>query len=233
MSLVRLCQHLLISALFVAVNPVLGIAQVCLMPDSARATIPSGTSPTLTNAPLTIVGGEGATVQLGAGLLHYSAGNPVLDLPPGENDWLRRVELPLSSSPGEPPVAWIGNGWIIGPGSSTTPLSRDGLIETGYEEVSFIVLESLSNGWFHIRYAAGEGDAGTAWTPECALSSGPVKLDYAGWKGWFLREGASPLFFRADRPGLLRAGPSSDMAPLPGIGEDYIMEPLEVRGDWM
>ena len=78
-----------------------------------REMIPTDAPATAGYETQSVVGETGASVQLGVGHLHYSDENPVLDLPPGADDWLRRVILPLSESPGSTPHAWIAEGWIL------------------------------------------------------------------------------------------------------------------------
>lgn len=118
-----------------------------------------------------------------------------------------------------------------------TRLTTRGLVDTGYEELSFIVTEVSSDGWLHVRYAATSGDDDLAWTPGCALEEEPVRLNVTEWSDWFFTEywsGAiSPMFFRVEETGSLHSGPSSDATLMPAIGDDYVLEPLEVRGEWM
>jgi hypothetical protein len=139
----------------------------------------------------------------------------------------------LSSAPGTAPFAWIAEGWILAGRATPQPLSRSGLIETGYEEPSFVVLETRPDGWLRLRYALSNGDLGTAWTHGCALSEGSVVLEFTKWSAWLLSETISPLFFRSESPGGLRSAPSLDATGLPDIASDYILEPLEIRGEWM
>jgi len=170
-------------------------------------------------------------VPIGVGHLHLGAENAILDLPPGEYDWLGRVELPLSLRPGAAPWAWIARGWIVPDGAVPVPLSRRALLETGYEEVSFVVVEGPSGGWFRIRFA--DGDDGTAWVPECALRESPVRLDFTNWGEWLLSGSISPLYVPPGRAESLRSGPS-EMSPLMvDIEGDHVLEPLELSGDWM
>jgi hypothetical protein len=107
------------------------------------------------------------------------------------------------------------------------------MIETGYEEPSFVVLESRWDGWLHIRYAEAEGAAGSAWVPTCALGNTAARLDFTPWGKWLLSDRISPLYFRSRTPEELRSAPSAAAATVARIADDYILEPLEVRGDWM
>jgi len=107
------------------------------------------------------------------------------------------------------------------------------LVETGYEEPSFIVLEEGSGGWLLIRYASTDAETHTGWTPTCALQSSPAALRFARWNDWFLSGETSPLFFRSEEPQTLRSGTSIESAPLAEISGDYVLEPLEIRGEWM
>jgi len=226
-------QTLLVCAGLLALNTADGYGQACQVPDSVRGMLRAVAPPAVPYATRWVTGGEGASVPLGVGHLHYSDQNPVVDLPPGANDWLQRVALPLSSAPGVAPFAWIAEGWILAGGATPEPLSRSGLIETGYEQPSFVVLETRPDGWLRLRYALSDEGLGTAWTHGCALSNGPVVLEFTEWSAWLMSETISPLFFRSDSPGGLRSAPSLDATDLPDIASDYILEPLEIRGEWM
>jgi hypothetical protein len=208
-------------------------AQGCVVPDSIRA---DNVDSVRTVGPYSVLGIGGASfseVALGIGHIHYSSDNPVSDGPPGEFNWLARVELPLSESPGAEPDTWIASGWIIKPGRPRVALSMEAMVETGYEEPSFVVLESRAEDWFRIRYAPGDADEGTAWIPRCALKAGPIRLDYSSWSDWLLSDQISPLFFRVPTPEVLRSLPSSGSASVARITSGYILIPMEVRGDWM
>jgi hypothetical protein len=113
------------------------------------------------------------------------------------------------------------------------PFARSTLVETGYEELSFVVLEARPDGWLRLRYASGESASATAWTPMCARSQSDFALDFHEWSAWFVRDALSPLYFRSDGRGVLRSAPSDDAPRLPAIGDDYILGPLEISGEWM
>lgn len=215
------------------VTPGPASAQVCGSPAGLQDRVPRDPAPA---SPYTTLGRDGETpfeqIPLGIGHVHNSASNPVLDVPPGGDDWLRRVQLPLSHSPGEEPFAWIVDGWIVG-SEPPTPLTTNGLVETGYEEASFLVLAERSDGWLRIRYLSEPGDAGTAWTPVCALEASPAKLDFTRWSDWVLGEEIGPLYFRSAEPADLRSEPARGSALLRSISGDYAIEPLEIRGEWM
>lgn len=184
-----------------------------------------------------VTGPDGASVPLGVGHLHESDEHRVLDLPPGAEDLLPRVSLPLSASAGSAPTIWLVDGWILQDGVAPRPLSRAALVETGYEEASFVVHEAHPDGWLRIRYDVGTAAEGTGWTPTCALSAGPAGLELSRWSDWLVDEhlsgSISPLFFRSGVPGPLYGGPSTASDRLGDIGPDYILYPIEVRGDWM
>lgn len=212
-------------------HPVRADGQACVLPDSVRALVPP--APSSTGAYTVLWRGESSLEgNLGLGHLHYAGGGQASERPPGDNDWLRSVELPLSDSPGSAPWGWIAGGWLLRGDSSPEPLESEALIETGYEQPSFIVLEENSDGWLRIRYASVEG-AGAAWTPSCALQSSPAVLRFIRWSDWFLGGEISPLFFRSEAPRALLSDPSVGSLPLTEISGDYVLEPLEVRGAWM
>ena len=225
-------RALFASVCLLAVNPVDGFGQVCQVPDSVRGMIPAEAPPARPYETLRVTGTRGESVPLGVGHVHYSDQNPAVDLPPGANDWLQGLAFPLSSARDDDPFGWIVEGWILA-GGTPVPLSRSSLVETGYEEASFVVFETHPDGWLRLRYDEIDGRVGTAWIPTCALAEGPVLLEFTEWSTWLLRETISPLFFRSGSPGGLRSGPSTEAIELPDIADDYILEPLEVQGEWM
>lgn len=202
----------------------------CQVPASILASVPDAPPP---EAPYTVLGRDDVPfeqIPLGIGHLH-PAEDAYLDQPLDPN-WPRRVELPLSATPNAEPFAGIARGWVARPGTPPQPLTMEGLLETGYEEPSFVVLEHRPDGWLRIRYAAGEGDAGTAWVPTCALRAGAVALDFTPWAEWLLSGRVSPLFFRAGQ-GEMHAEPSAGSSRLAEVSGDYILEPQATRGEWM
>ena len=198
----------------------------CSVPDRVRSLAPSTPPVDETWEVRWVYGPEGSTIPLGTGHLVNSDRNPYVPRPPGENDWLRRVELPLSPEPGAEPTAWIVNGWVVRPGSEPVELRRADQIETGYEETSIVVLEEDGE-WLLVRFGSGE-DRG--WAPRCALEAGSTLVDYVPWSDWFFNR--EVLFFRAGSPEELFTSPDGGVRLEP-ISDDYHLEPLEVRGSWM
>ena len=208
-----------------------GAAQQCTLPDSALALAPV--------EPPSVYGYDvpppepEPLFEMDLGVGHaYHAPSELPMGPPGDNSWLQRVALPLSESPGSSPSTWIARGWIVGPGRDPEALTIWGLLETGYEERSFVVHERR-DGWLHIRYAAGERGPRSGWVPECALAASPAPLAFAPWSDWLLGDDVSPLFVRAGLPLAMHAEPART-SPLVGmISIDDGLEPHEIRGEWM
>lgn len=209
------------------------VEPVCAMPDTFLGNVPGDVAPFEFYATQWVTGPEGEGVQLGVGHLHYSDRNSSAAEPPGRDGWFQHVSLPLSREAGETPFAWITRGWVVDETSSPRALSLESLVETGYEDPSFVVLEAREDGWLLIRYGTDESEALSAWTPSCALAEGDVVLEYEEWSTRLLSDQISPLFFRAETPGALSAGASESADVLPPIAQDYALEPLEIDGDWM
>ena len=203
--------------------------QVCVLPDSVRALVP-GTAPIGDDFGRVWQGGASLDGSLGFGHLRYAPEGTAPEGPPGQNDWLGQVELPLSDTQGAEPWGWIAGGWIVGTRGEAEALVAEALLETGYEEPSLIVLEEGRAGWLRIRYATGDR---SAWTPACALQASPAGLRFIRWQDWFLDSELSPLFFRTELLRPLRSEPSPESTALVNISGDYILEPLEIRGEWM
>lgn len=223
----RLAGVLLCAALLVVLGraPV-GAQTACTVPDRIRDRVPTPPPPSEVYETRWVTGAEGLSIDLGSGHLVYSDRNPYTPRPPGENDWLRRIELPLSPEPAAPATAWIVRGWVVRPDGDPVELLRSRQIETGYEETSLVVLEEQGD-WLLVRFGLGEG---RGWVPRCALEAGPELVDYATWTDWLAQR--EVLFFRSGSPEGLFASPD-DGRELDPISGDYHLEPLEVRGSWM
>lgn len=201
----------------------------CTVPEAVQARVPTRPVAEEWYETRWVTDEEGSRVPLGVGHVHYSMRNPGFDMPPGELDWLRSVNLPLSPAPGQPATAWITMGWVVRDGLDPEPLRRADQVETGYEDFSFIVLEAEGD-WLKIRYA--DDDIDSAWVPACALDEGPILFDFTRWSDWLTSGDISPLFFRVGAPDDLFAAPDENSEHR-AIGQDYHLEPIEVRGSWM
>ncbi len=153
--------------------------------------------------------------------------------------WQDNVQFPLFATPDGKEKGWIANGWLLVHGASegVVPLGTTGMIETGYEMPTFIVLEARSDGWLNIRYRPGNDKAeGTAWVHECYLPQDQHAMRFEPWESLFLGDSISPLFFRTKVRHALRAGPGVEherVRWVPADPDAYALEPLEVQGDWM
>lgn len=210
-------------------QPVAAGGQICTLPDSVGRALPDTVASEGPYATIRDQGVPFSELELGVGHLR----------PTDETwkwEWLTEIALPLSEAPGAAPWGWIARGWIIDVGTGRiTPLTVSGLIETGYEDATFLVLESADDGWIEIRFApeVPESEVGTAWVPACALPGEDVDLRLEKWQDLFLSDQISPLFFRSAGPHVLRNAPR-DGGERPGtIAGDYHLEPLEIAGDWM
>lgn len=169
-------------------------------------------------------------IDLGIGHLHASEAS-------WEWEWLSKTVLPLSETPGALPWGWIANGWLVDAETAqVVPFGSAGLLETGYEDATFIVLDD-EDGWIRIRFAPESAETGpnngTAWVPACVLTNGAVELEFELWESRLTSDEISPLFFRSEAPMVLRDAPRTDAPSLGMIAGDYHLEPLEIVGDWM
>jgi len=140
------------------------------------------------------------------------------------DDWIRRLVLPVFSSPGGELKLWLT------PGS----VSPEAQLETGYETASLIVLQAPSSGWLQLRYGLPDS-GGVGWVHPCHLATATPRLRYEPWDKLLASSEISPLYFRAWVPHVLRAAPSASAAAVVRIPADpnrYGMQPLEFRGDW-
>jgi hypothetical protein len=98
-----------------------------------------------------------------------------------------------------------------------------GLVETGYETSSFVVLENRDDGWVRFRYGKPvEGRDGLAWTHACHIEAQGLRFET--WEDRFLSDEISPLTFRSPVPHALRAGPAESSKRGLWISGDYHLE---------
>lgn len=174
----------------------------------------------------------GADLDLGVG--HVRPEAEVVDAPALAPEWIRRVEVPLYDAPGGGLRGWIANGWWIEADRSADPVAlvTDAMVETGYEDASWIV-EEADDGAVRIRFAESlpGGGEGAAWALLCHLAASPVPLAYEPWEEAL----GTLLFFRTDAAHVLRAGPDEGAERIDTLrsGEEPMLEPLEIEGDWM
>lgn len=147
----------------------------------------------------------------------------------------RQLRLPLYLKPGGASWGWFVNGWLVEPesrGAARAVIGAQGMVETEYEATSFIVFEVRPDGWLRFRYGKpAAGRDGTAWLHRCHLARESVVLER--WEDRFLGGEISPLFFRRDVPRALLAGPHDEERRVIWIANDYHLEPLGFKGDWM
>lgn len=151
-------------------------------------------------------------------------------------DWWRNIAIPLYDEPGvEHGGFWFVNGWLANASHElreTIPIGVSGLVETGYETLSFVVLQNRDDGWVRFRYGkpAGRRD-GLAWTHTCHIEAEGLRFET--WEDRFMSGEISPLTFRSAVPHALRAGPAESSGRLLWIAGDHHLEPIEFQDDWM
>lgn len=160
---------------------------------------------------------------------------------PFATDWYRKALLPLFDGPNGVQWGWLAKGWLVDHGGgrpAASPLGTGGMIETGYETPSLIVLEAKDDGWLRFRWdVASASRGGTAWVHRCHLDRAAYPIRFQTWDALFREADTGPLFFRNPVRHSLRAGPGADRERLGWIvGEgssEYHLEPVQIDGDWM
>lgn len=175
---------------------------------------------------------------LGVGYLEVETRDPM-----AASDWLPAIALPLYWRPADPePGIWIHRGWWVpadDPAGGRLPLTYRGMVETGYEVPSFVVLEARADGWLALHVDIGPGSgrgvtSGVMWVPSCRLAGGPgADLRFIPWTDVFGPGGtASGITFRDGERHALRARPGTGAARIGWIEPRDEIEILELDGDW-
>lgn len=178
-------------------------------------------------APYVPLRGLDSTFDLGIGHLRAESD--------GDADWFRFVEVPVYPEPGSEPSGWIVGGWWVPAHDPAhpVPLTTGSMVETGYEVVSWIVVEARDDGWVRFRFASQP--EGSGWASLCHLTASDPPIVFESWLDRFTGETAGPLFFRTRERHALRRGPGTEYPRsfwLVGY-EATELHPLEIRGDWM
>lgn len=216
----------LLTALFLALfnPPAVLAAAACPPPADWVAKAPAG-SPYDASAALLRNRKLVETTPLGIGHIH----------PTGEaavSDWIEKAVLPLATTPGGEPDRLLARGWLLDRNGAGQAFDLGGLLETGYEVRTFLVL-GMENDWYQLQLESPGQPIDRPWVPGCALAAGDPPLDFTPWGQWLMSDNLSPLYFRSPKPHNLRSGPGTNHATLGGIVGDHALRPIAMRGDWM
>lgn len=152
----------------------------------------------------------------------------------GSAEWYRHLVMPVFGEPGASPNAWFVRGWLVRSDNGVEPFDFNGLVETGYEIPSAIVFERRDDGWMRLRFS--DDESGHAWAHECAFSQDSTTLAFESWADRFGSGNTSALFFRRPVRHALREGPNAAARLLhwiPADSDDYHLEVIETRDEWM
>lgn len=142
-------------------------------------------------------------------------------------DWMFELELPLWHAPDTArPLGWLMQGQLY-TDTGVENLTGVGMVETDYEQTSFIVWETHAK-WLKLRLT---NDL-QAWTHGCHLETANLKLEPVTWQTFFRRH-EDWLHFRKPVPHILRTSASVESDRVTTIGLDHKLVLLDIRGDWM
>ena len=156
-------------------------------------------------------------------------------------NWIGAAIFPLYESPNGVFLGWMACGsFVDGQTGEVRSLDLPPMIQTDYENYSFIVLETGGDGWFQmISEVMADGELATAWVHQSHLSLTEVPLAMTLWADEYQtridsRSEAGSLYFRNHEIAhALRHSPSETEDLIIWIGEDHMIKPLEIQGDWM
>ncbi|MDH3452730.1 MAG: hypothetical protein OEN20_09930 [Gammaproteobacteria bacterium] len=142
-------------------------------------------------------------------------------------DWMFEIALPLWNLPDAArPLGWLMHGQVY-TDTGVATLTGAGMVETDYEQTSFIVWETQAE-WLQLRLHNNL----RAWTHRCHLQTTRLKLEPVTWQTFFRRH-ADWLHFRKPVPHILRKSASVESERVTKIGLDHKLVLLDIRGDWM
>jgi hypothetical protein len=119
-------------------------------------------------------------------------------------------------------------------GVARRPFNLTGMVETDYEDLSFVVAQEGPDGWLQFRFGAPtERDGGLAWLHRDHLTVGSLPLQFERWQERFTSDEISPLYLRTVGPWTLRSAPSEGADVLGPIVVGHAIEPLEFNGAWL
>lgn len=142
-------------------------------------------------------------------------------------DWMFELALPVWHTPDNArPLGWVMQGQVHTI-TGVEPLTGAGMVETDYEQTSFIVWETQGE-WLQLRLT----NTMQAWTHRCHLEGATLNLKPVTWQE-FLRRHADWLHFRKPVPHILRTSASVESGRVTTIGLNHKLVLLDIRGDWM
>lgn len=142
-------------------------------------------------------------------------------------DWMFELTLPVWHTPDTSrPLGWLLHGQVH-TDTGVETLTGVGMVETDYEQTSFIVWETQGE-WLKLRLS---NDL-QAWTHRCHLKTAKFKLEPVTWQTFFRRH-EDWLHFRKPVPHILRTSASVEGERVTTIGLDHKLVLLDIRGDWM
>lgn len=156
-------------------------------------------------------------------------------------DWIGAAIFPLYEGPNGIFLGWMACGsFVDGQTGEVRSLDLPPMIQTSYEDYSFIVLEIDGDGWFQITSEVmADGELATAWVHHSHLGLTQVPLAMTLWAEHFQTtidrsfEAGSLYFRNREIAHALRHSPSETEELITWIGEDHMIKPLEIQGDWM
>lgn len=142
-------------------------------------------------------------------------------------DWMFELVLPVWYTPDTArPLGWLTRGQVY-MDTGVETLTGAGMVETDYEQTSFIVWETQAE-WLKLRLT---NDL-EAWTHRCHLETAKIRLEHVTWQTFFRRH-QDWLHFRKPVPHILRTSASVESERVTTIGLDHKLVLLDIRGDWM
>ncbi len=148
----------------------------------------------------------------------------------GYYDWPRKIVLPVWDTPGGSLLAWVRGGLVIPTdGAAPYPLTGAGMVETDYEQLTFIIIEQKDE-WLKLRLKSGVD--GVGWVHRCHLGVGDISLAFQSWQE-LLKEKGDWLHFRSGVVHSLREEPTINSRRITSIGLDHKLKMLQIVGDWM
>jgi hypothetical protein len=144
--------------------------------------------------------------------------------------WLNKTQIVLFDRPQGKEIGKLDQGLLKRNGQPDQILTVAPL-DAYYAANVFPVFAKQKNEWFHIRYQIGQGNNGTAWIKASQFQKGGMPLDYVSWQEYIM-DVQSPIEPIGESQYIYQ-NPTTRSKSLTTLKAGYVIQPLQIQGDWL